>query len=320
MQEFHLPGQSAGNLRPGHSYCCPAHAPTGDFHGLLQGRVLPLCSACRYNALPVSVIIMSSKIYFYLTLFLPCIYYNYVVAKGGGTMKTKERIDSLLRDYPENTLIFADRIYREKFSGELSEAAYYQVLSRMCKTGEIIRISKGIYCRPKVSKFGMVPPSEKELVQSFTENEQGVVVGYTLYNELKLTTQVPKRVYVYSSLPEEQCRQIGNVVLQKHDVKFTPEVCSFVRMMDVLQHYGQIQELNRKQFLEVCSEFVEQYNVRTADYVLTNMHYPKRTLAFMREVLDYYGKKHTLDRRLSSLSDYKIPKMEALYEAARKSI
>ena len=234
-------------------------------------------------------------------------------------MKSREQIEKIISMYPENELIFASRVYHEKLSNEMNEAAYYQMLSRMCKDGSITRIAKGIYCRPRVSKFGTVPPSENEIVRSFTENDQGVVVGYSMYNALKLTTQVPKRVSVYSSLIEEQHRQIGNVVLHQCNMNFVPEVCSVVRILDVLQHYGEIQELEQKQFLKICSEFSEQYSDSTANYVLTNLHYSKRTVAFLREVLNYHGKPHTLDRNLSSLSDYKIPRMEALYEAARKA-
>ena len=233
-------------------------------------------------------------------------------------MKSRERIETIIKEHPENALIFARRVYQEKLSNEMNEAAYYQMLSRMCKAGSIIRIAKGIYCRPRVSKFGMIPPSENEIVRSFTENEQGVIVGYSLYNALKLTTQVPKRIVAYSSLLEEQYRQIGNVVLLQCSMKFDPEVCFAVQMLDVLQHYGEIQEMEQAQFLKVCSGFAEQYDDSATNYVLTNLHYPKRTVAFLGEVLDYHGKPHTLNRNLSSLSDYKFPRMEALYEAARK--
>jgi len=233
-------------------------------------------------------------------------------------VKSKERMESLLREYPENALIFAGRIYEEEFADKMTETAYYQMLSRMCKDGNITRITKGIYYRPKLSKFGAVPPSDHEIIRSFTKDGQGVVVGYALYNALKLTTQVPKRILVYSSLPDEQHRRIGNVVLQRCSLKFDSQVCSTVRMLDVLQHYGEIQELEHERFAELCAEFSEAYCDSTVHEVLSNIRYSKRTVAFLREVLEYHGRKHTLDRYLSSLSDYKIPRMEALYESARK--
>lgn len=52
---------------------------------------------------------------------------------------------------------------------------------------------------PKISKYGIIPPSEKEIISAFTENETGTVVGYSLYNQLNLTTQVSKKISVMSS-------------------------------------------------------------------------------------------------------------------------
>lgn len=233
-------------------------------------------------------------------------------------MKNRERIEKFIKEYPENELFFSNTLYQVNLSKEMNEAAYYQMLSRMCKEGGITRIAKGIYCRPKVTKFGTIPPSEKEIVRSFTENNKGVVVGYSWYNVSKLTTQIPKSIFAYSSLLKEQHRQIGNVILHQCNMDFSPEVCSVVRILDVLQHYREIQELNIERFYYICSEFAERYDDVTANYVLTNLHYPKCTIAFLRKVLDYHGRPHTLDQYLSSLSDYKIPRMEAIYEASRK--
>lgn len=53
-------------------------------------------------------------------------------------------------------------------------------------------------------------------MQTFTEKDQGVVVGYSLYNALGLTTQISKYTEVYSAVLEEKVKQIGNVLLVKH--------------------------------------------------------------------------------------------------------
>ena len=41
------------------------------------------------------------------------------------------------------------------------------------------------------------------------------------------------------------------------------------------------------------------------------------TISFLREILNYHKVENNLDEYLSSLSEYKHPKMEELYEAAR---
>ena len=103
-------------------------------------------------------------------------------------------ITRTMEQFPENELIFASKLYTEQLSEAVSEEAYYQTLGRMCKAGTLCRIAKGTYYRPKTSKYGIVPPSQKEIVAAFTEPDKGTVVGYSLYNSLKLTTQVAKTV------------------------------------------------------------------------------------------------------------------------------
>ena len=81
----------------------------------------------------------------------------------------------------------------------MTEAAYYKTLERMWEDGQLSKISKGIYCKPKTSKYGLIIPSEKDAVQAFTENDSGTVVGYALYNSLYLTTQIPKSIEVFAN-------------------------------------------------------------------------------------------------------------------------
>ena len=158
-------------------------------------------------------------------------------------MKNRERILAEFQAVPENTLIMTGRLYREKFSEQMSEAAFTQAISRLSKTGEIKRISKGIYCRPKKTRFGTVLPSDREIVDLFTNQNNGVIVGYGLYNSLGVTTQVSKRITAYSSLAEEQLKQIRNVIVHKYDLEYTDEAKAVIRMMELLHHYKEIQNL-----------------------------------------------------------------------------
>ena len=106
----------------------------------------------------------------------------------------------------ENELILARKLYREKLSGVVTEAAYYKALEKMCKSGELIRTANGIYHLPKKSKYGIVPLSENEIVRAFTENGKGTIIGYSLYNKLGLITQIPKTIHVMSSAIDEKTK------------------------------------------------------------------------------------------------------------------
>ena len=200
----------------------------------------------------------------------------------------------------------------------MSEAAFAQAISRLCRSGEIARVSKGIYCRPKKTRFGTVLPSERELVDLFTSGSNGVVVGYGLYNALGVTTQISKRQTAYSSVADERLKQMGNVTIRKYDLKYTPEIKSVIRMMELLHHYKEIQDVNVSAMIRSTEKLASEYTDEAFETVQKVIGYPKWTIAFLREILNFHRIPNHVSRHLSALTNYRIPKMEELYEAARK--
>lgn len=234
-------------------------------------------------------------------------------------MSASNAIKKELMTYAENQLIFASQLYQQKFSDILTESAYYKAIERLCKEKMLARIAKGVYCRPKQGRYGMLMPTEQDIIRFFTEKEQGTVVGYALYNRMNLTTQIGKNVEIYSSVPDQQIKRIGSVVLKQRQMKFSQDVVRTLHMLEVLKNYTEIQDLNLHQFLSQYEAFAEEYSERAFDYVYHHVRYPKSTISFLREGLNYYGVENHLNRYLSSLSAYQHPKMEALYETARVS-
>ncbi len=232
-------------------------------------------------------------------------------------MKGNPIIRNALEGFESNELIIASRLYREKLAGQISEAAYYKTLQRMCEAGELVKIAKGTYHLPKVSKYGIVPPSEKEIVTAFTENETGTVIGYSLYNALNLTTQIPKTITVMSSVLEGLTKSIRNVVVYQVPLEFSKEITSMVHGLEVLQNFNSIQDINYPAFLKYTEELASSYNPEIFEEVVSTRTYKKSTISFLYEILNYYNVQNNLNKYLSALSEYKHPKMEELYEAAR---
>jgi len=228
-------------------------------------------------------------------------------------------INRTIEQIPQNELILASKLYTERLHGEVTESAYYKTLERMCKAGELCKIAKGTYYRPKASKYGIVPPSQKDIVAAFTEPDTGTVVGYSLYNSLKLTTQVAKTVEVFSSQLEQQTKNISNVLLRFCNLVYTPEVKGMIHMLEVLQNFSKIQDLDYKQFVLFCDTFTAVYDDEVFDEVSRQLRYQKRTISFLRNILMHYGVPNNLGKYLSSLSDYKHPTMEEIYETAQLS-
>lgn len=231
-------------------------------------------------------------------------------------MRGTVMIRQVLNQYRENELIFVSKLYREKLAEQVSEPAFYKTLERMCKSGELSKIAKGVYCRPKFSKYGIVPPSEREIVSAFTENETGMEIGYSLYNSLNLTTQVSKTVTVLSSALEGFSKSIRNVVIERQELQFTEPIKNMVGAMEVFQNFSQIQDISYPGFLTFTKSFAERFDNKAFEEVNRAMKYQKSTIAFAQEVLRHYHVENGLSKHLSTLSTYKHPRMEEIYAAA----
>ena len=232
-------------------------------------------------------------------------------------MNCYDYIKEVLQGYNANELIFASEMFSEKLHGIVTEMAFYKTLERMEKSGELIKISKGIYHLPLVSKYGIVPISTAEIVSTFTSNNNGTVVGYSLYNSLNLTTQVPKTINVISSSLENQTKNIKNVFIKRVSIYFSNEIKKMIHALEVLQDFYNIEDINYPAFISFVKEIAEEYDEKTFEDVIRTINYKKSTISFLQEILNYFDKENNLHKYLSDLSIYKHPTMEEIYEIAQ---
>lgn len=224
-------------------------------------------------------------------------------------------VEKAIQKYPENHVIVANELYK-KIAKELTEQNFYKSLERLNKNGKLAHLTKGLYYRPKFGRFGPVPISEKEIVYHYIKNQKGMMIGYRMYNDKGLTTQVSKRIEILASnLPGDK-KNIQNVLVRKVSVALTNKTIPVIEMLEILQDYRNIEDINLKALLSCFTSFVETYSDQAANSVLSKMKYKKSTIAFLAAVLDHFHVQHTLGKYLSPLSDYKIPNIEALYESA----
>lgn len=97
------------------------------------------------------------------------------------------------------------------------------VLSELCNDGKLVRISFGIYIKPKISSFGPLMPSIEAVVKAIAKRDcaQILPTGATAQNYLGFSTQVPMNaIYLTSGSPRKM--KIGNRTLTfKHSVPTT---------------------------------------------------------------------------------------------------
>lgn len=232
-------------------------------------------------------------------------------------MKQNQIVEAAIQNFQPNELIFASKLFSEKLEGKVSEASYYKTLERMCKAGKLVKAAKGTYYLPKISRFGAVPLSEKEIISAFTKEGSGTVVGYSLYNRLGITTQIAKATEVLSSALDSQTKTIRNIVVHYLPLQFTETVEQMVQALNVLQNLEQLQDINYHALISYTKSIADNYEQSAFEEVIAKQKYQKATIAFLQNILNYYGKENRLNKYLSTLSTYKYPRMEELYAAAQ---
>ena len=110
----------------------------------------------------------------------------------------------------------------EEFSHYGNPDAVQKALSRMVERGQLLHVSHGIYCYPKIDKelgLGMLFPSYEEIAQVIAKRDKVKIfpAGALAQNMLGLSTQVPMNVVF---LTDGSNRKIniknGRGVLFKH--------------------------------------------------------------------------------------------------------
>ncbi len=99
-----------------------------------------------------------------------------------------------------------------------SRAAVDQALSRLARSGELLRAGRGIYVLPIKGRFGSRAPEVAKLVQEWASQRGETVVGNgaAAANALGLTTQVPVRQVFLTSGRSRKFRLGAQTVELQH--------------------------------------------------------------------------------------------------------
>jgi hypothetical protein len=107
-----------------------------------------------------------------------------------------QQIVNTIKDFEQGTIFFP-----EQFDSIGSSESIRQVLSRICREGTIIRLSKGIYLFPYIDKeLGILYPSVERVAKAIAKRDKARIQPTGLYalNKLGLSTQVPMKVVFYT--------------------------------------------------------------------------------------------------------------------------
>ena len=98
------------------------------------------------------------------------------------------------------------------------QAAVHQALSRLARSGHLMRICQGVYVRPIETRFGVRAPRVANVIAALSQmwGETIVPCGGAAANCLRLTTQTPVRTVYLTSGPNRRLHFGTSIVEMRH--------------------------------------------------------------------------------------------------------
>src|SRR5690606_41695944 len=134
-------------------------------------------------------------------------------------------IDRLPKGYVFTYADFINKvngIEAQRKSRPVGKEAVIKTLNRLAASGKIAKLSKGKYYKPEKSAFGKLQPNRYQIVKDLIEEDgkmTGYLTGYSIYNQLGLTTQVSNIIQIGKNTVRPGLRRAGykiSFVLQKN--------------------------------------------------------------------------------------------------------
>lgn len=230
-------------------------------------------------------------------------------------MAVTTKIKRTLSNIPEGE-VFG---YRRFAVDNEKEPAVIKALSRLVQSGDIIRMEKGKYYKPRQTKYGSLRPPESEIIKSLTtKNNQlvGYLTGTALYNQLGLTTQVSNTLTIARTnrLPDKELNGY-RIKFVTNPIKFNQKDIPLLQLLDALRGIKEIPDSLPEKAISIL---INQLKKLPEDQ-LTRMKklaasYNPATKALLGAVFEFYFPLipvNDLMESLNPLSRYKLNISEA---------
>lgn len=189
-----------------------------------------------------------------------------------------------------------------------------KMLNRLVSEGVIAKISKGRFYKPKRSIFGTLQPKQEEIVKDLLEKDGeviGYMTGYSVFNRLGLTTQVPNVIQIGSNVRKNK-KQRGlftiSFVLQINPI--TKENIPLLQLLDAIRFIKEIPDTTIEQSCRRIIAIIRELNEKKTDKLLLLAEkYPPMVRAMLGAIIENIydaNKAKPLWNTLNPLTSYKI--------------
>ena len=204
--------------------------------------------------------------------------------------------------------------------------AIIKALNRMVASGKIMKLAKGKYYKPETTPFGNLLPDQKQVVKDLLEENGkiiGYLTGYSIYNQLGLTTQVSNTIQIgRNQIRPNFKRERYTISFIKQKNTITKENIPLLQILDALRYIKKIPdagiESSCRRFLSILKELTENDK---SSLVRLALKYPPVTRALLGAMLEQLQQTkitQPLFKSLNPITKYKLSGISKVLIATEK--
>jgi len=195
-----------------------------------------------------------------------------------------------------------------------NKEAVIKSLNRMAASGKISKLSKGKFYKPENTVFGALQPNQYQVVKDLLEEDGktiGYLTGYSIYNQLGLTTQVSNTIQIgKNEVRSKFKRERYTISFIKQKNTITKDNIPFLQVLDAVRYIKKIPDTSIDaaciRLLNIVKELSDK-DVSTL--IRLAQKYPPATRALIGAILDEAGKQqltNSLMKSLNPISKYNL--------------
>lgn len=217
-------------------------------------------------------------------------------------MKVAEVVKSRIKSFPEGYVFTYDDLNIEVESESVLKVALY----RLVKSGVIERLSKGKFYKPKQGIVGSLKPDEYEIVKDLLKDGNkliGYITGYSVFNSLKLTTQVPNIIQIGVNFDKKEIkRNIYTIKFIRQRNKITKNNISLLQLLDCIRFIKIIPDTTIKDSIKRIKILIQELSDSEKAY-LTDLavNYTPSVRALTGAILEQLGYTELANKLLKTL-------------------
>ena len=196
----------------------------------------------------------------------------------------------------------------------------------MVASGKIVKLAKGKYYKPEITPFGDLLPDQKQVVKDLLEDNGkilGYLTGYSIYNQLGLTTQVSNTIQIgRNQIRPNFKRERYTISFIKQRNTITKENIPLLQILDAVKYIKKIPdaslESSCKRFLVILRDLSASDK---STLVRLALKYPPVTRALSGAILEQLQQINSIQpliKSLNPITKYKLKGVSKVLSTAKK--